>query len=136
MLTEPQSLGTSSHKEEGMTVKLYCINLCSCGNNQITSVRHESNSEREKWQTIRTRPSATAIDKEREHNISDHMVGNKICTRHYELGRCTRLCNQDTAHVTSTKITDKQFNGGKGKPITKLPREDKNKNISSPNKKR
>ena len=64
---------------------------------------------------------------EREHNSSDHMVGNKICTRHHELGRCTRLCNQDTAHVTSTKITDKQPNGGKGKPITKLPREDKNK---------
>ena len=84
------------------------------------------NNERETWQTTRTRPSATAIDEEREHNISDHMVGNKICTRHQELGRCTSLCKQDTAHVTLTK-TDKQPNGGKGKPITELPREDKNK---------
>ena len=76
--------------------------------NQNTSVRHGDRRRK------------------REHNISDHMVGNKICTRHQELGRCTRLCKQDTAHVTPTKITDKQPNGGKGKPITELPREDKN----------
>ena len=53
--------------------------------------------------TIELRPSVTKPNDEREHNISDHMVGNKICTRHQELGRYTRLCKQDTAHVTLTK---------------------------------
>ena len=77
--------------------------------------------------TIELRPSVTKSNDEKEHNVSDHMVGIKICMRLHELGRCTRLCNQDTAHVTSTKITDKQPNGGKGKPITELLREDKNK---------
>ena len=82
--------------------------------------------------TIELRPSVTKPNDKREHNISDHMVSNKICTRHQELGRCTRLCKQDTAHVTWTKkITDKQPNGGKGKPITELPREDKNKHYLS-----
>ena len=77
--------------------------------------------------TIELRPSVTKSNDKKEHNISDHMVSNKICTRHHELSRCIRLCNQDTAHVTSTKITDKQPNGGKDKLITELPREDKNK---------
>ena len=53
--------------------------------------------------TIELRLSVTKPNDEREHNISDHMVGNKICTRHQELGCCTRLCKQDTAHVTWTK---------------------------------
>ena len=123
VLTEPQLLEIMAVTRKKTLQQYFIPSIRSAvaDNEKSRPSATTINNERETWQTTRTRPSATAINEEKEHNISDHMVGNKICTRHHGLGRCTRLCKQDSAHITSTKITDKEPNDGKGKPISELP---------------
>ena len=85
MLTEPQLLGTMAVTRKKARQQTFIASIYAV------------------VATIELRPSVTKSNDERKHNISDNMISNKICMRYHELGRCTCLCNQDSAHVTSKK---------------------------------
>ena len=91
-----------SHKEEGTTVKFYSINLRSCGNNRITSVRHKiQRRKRNDRQPEHVRPPRRSTKKKESRKSPTARSATKYCTRHHELGRCTRLCKSEhcTRHM-------------------------------------
>ena len=78
-----------------MTLKFYCINLRSCGNNRITSIRHKiQRRKRNDRQPKPVRPPRRSTKKESRKSPTAWSA-TKYCMRHHELDRCTRLCKPE-----------------------------------------
>ena len=98
-----------SHKKGSSTAIFYCINSRSCGR-QSESIR------------LPRRP--TKMESRKSPNA---WLVTKYCTYHQKLDYCTRLYKPGYCAHHMNKNNRQMNDGGKGKPINKLQREDKKK---------